>query len=130
MGRFRIQLLLEDNTWSTRYDIREEDRYGSSSTQWTLVSLNFNVEKYGIKIIHNQINSAVADMCFGTITKLHSVYKMDHVSYFRALLESIPDYRKIVLLMSSNKNDFDLIKDCVFSKNYNKSLCIDFEKIF
>ena len=40
-------------------------------------------------------------MCFGTITKLHSVYKMDHVSYFKALLESVPAYRKIVLLMYS-----------------------------
>ena len=26
MGRFRIQLLLEDNTWSTRYNISKNDR--------------------------------------------------------------------------------------------------------
>ena len=44
MGRFRIQLLLEDNTWSTRYNIPKNDRYSNSSTDWTLVSLNFNVE--------------------------------------------------------------------------------------
>ena len=33
MGRFRIQLLLEDNTWSTRYNIPENYRYSNSSTQ-------------------------------------------------------------------------------------------------
>ena len=32
MGRLRIQLLLEDNTWSTRYNIPENDRYNDNST--------------------------------------------------------------------------------------------------
>ena len=32
MGRFRIQLLLEDNTWSTRHNIPKKDRYSDSST--------------------------------------------------------------------------------------------------
>ena len=44
MGRFRIQLLLEDHTWSTRYNIPKNDRYSDSSTQWTKLSLNFTVE--------------------------------------------------------------------------------------
>ena len=35
MGRFRIQLLLEDNTWSTRYNIPKSDRYNDSPGQWT-----------------------------------------------------------------------------------------------
>ena len=38
MGRFRIQLLLEDNTWSTRYNIPKNYRYSDNSTEWTLVS--------------------------------------------------------------------------------------------
>ena len=50
MGRFQIQLL-EDNTWSTRYIIPENNRYSNSSTQWTLVNLNFTVEKYGIRLV-------------------------------------------------------------------------------
>ena len=33
MGRFRIQLLLEDNTWSTRYNIPKNDRYSDTSTE-------------------------------------------------------------------------------------------------
>ena len=41
MGRLRIQLLLEDNIWSTRYNIDKNDRYSDSSTDWTLISLNF-----------------------------------------------------------------------------------------
>ena len=74
MGRFRIELLLEDNTWSTRYNIPKDDWYSNSSTQWTLVNLNFTVENYGIKLIYDQIDTPHADMCFSNITITHSVY--------------------------------------------------------
>ena len=74
MGRFRIQLLLEDNTWSTRYNIPKKDRFSDTSTEWTLVSLNFTVENYGIKLIYEQIDTAHADICFSNITITHSVY--------------------------------------------------------
>ena len=74
MGRFRIQLLLEDNTWSIQFFIPRNDRYSDNSTDWTLVNLNFTVENYGIELIYDQIDSAHADMCFSNITKTHSVY--------------------------------------------------------
>ena len=74
MGRFRIQLLLEDNTWSTRYNIPKNDRYSDSSTDWTLLSLNFTVENYGVRLIYDQIDTAHGDMCFSNITITHSVY--------------------------------------------------------
>ena len=74
MGRFRIQLLMEDDTWSTRYNIPKIDRYSDASTDWTLVSLNFTVENYGIKLIYDQIDAPHADMCFSNITITHSVY--------------------------------------------------------
>ena len=45
MSRFRSQFLLEDNTWSTRYNIPKNDRYSDTSTDWTLVSLNVTVKK-------------------------------------------------------------------------------------
>ena len=51
MGRFRIQLLLEDNTWSIRYNIPKIGRYSETSTQWTKLSLNFAEENFGIKLI-------------------------------------------------------------------------------
>ena len=74
MGLFRIQLLLEDNIWSTRYNVPKNDQHSDTSTDWTLVSLNFTVENYGIKLIYGQIDTAHADMCFSNITITHSVY--------------------------------------------------------
>ena len=74
MGGFRIQKLLEDITWSTRYNIPKNDRYSDSPTQWTLVNLNFTVEKYGVKLVYDQIDTPHADMCFSNITITHSVY--------------------------------------------------------
>ena len=74
MSRFRIQLLLEDNTWSARYNIPKIDRYSDSSTQWMKVSLNFTEENYGNKLIYNEIDSAHDDMCFSNISITHSLY--------------------------------------------------------
>ena len=62
VGRFRIQLLSEDNTWSTRYNIPKNDRYSDTTTEWTLVSLNFTEEIYSNKLIYDQIDKAHADM--------------------------------------------------------------------
>ena len=73
MGRFRIQLLLEDNTWSTRYKIPKNDRYSDSSTDWSKLSLNFTVENDGIRLIYDEIDTAHADMCFSNITITHSI---------------------------------------------------------
>ena len=53
MGRFRIQPLPDDNTWSIKYNILKNDRYSESSTDWTKLSLNFTSEKYGIKLIYD-----------------------------------------------------------------------------
>ena len=43
-----------------------------TSTDWTLVSLNFSVQNYGIKFIYDQIDTPHADMCFSNITITHS----------------------------------------------------------
>ena len=72
-GIFRMELLLEDNTWSTRYNIPKNDRYSDSFTEWTLVKLNFTVENYAIKLIHDQIDTPHADMCFQTL-KSHILF--------------------------------------------------------
>ena len=74
MGRFRIQLLLEDNTWSTVYTIEKNTQFNDNSTDWSLLNKNFTQENYGIKLIYHQIESAHADMHFSNITKIHSVY--------------------------------------------------------
>ena len=41
---------------------------------------------------------------------------MNNVALFEDFFESIPDYRKIVLLMFLNKNDVDFLYECGFSK--------------
>ena len=53
---------------------------------------------------------------------------MDNENYFKDLLESIPDYRKIVLLVFLIKNDKDSLKEVGFSKNDFSQLSLEFEK--
>ena len=74
MGRFKIQLLLEDNTWSTQYTIEKNTQYSNSEKEWKLLNLDFTVENYGIKLILDQIDRARSDMCFSNIIITHSVY--------------------------------------------------------
>ena len=74
MGKFRNQILLDDNTWSTQYSIAKNTQYSTSSTEWTLLNLDFTVENYGIKLIYDQIDTPHADMCFSNLTITHSVY--------------------------------------------------------
>ena len=74
MGRFRIQILLEDKTWSTQYTIAKNTQNIDNSTNWTLVNLDFTIESYGIKIVYDQIDKPHAHMCFSNITIIHSVY--------------------------------------------------------
>ena len=74
MGRFRIQLLLEDDTWSTQYTIAKNTQYKTTSTEWTLINLDFNVKNYGFKLIYDQIDITHADMCISNITITQSVY--------------------------------------------------------
>ena len=73
MGWFRIQLLLEDNAWSTHCTIPKNDQYSDTSTDWTLLNLDFTVENYGIKLIYDEIDTTHADMCFSNITITHSI---------------------------------------------------------
>ena len=74
MGMFRKQLILEDNAWSTQYTIPKNSQYSSSSTDWTLLNSDFTVEKYGVRLLYDEIDSAHADMCFSNITITSSVY--------------------------------------------------------
>ena len=74
MGRFRNQLLLENKTWSTRYNIPKNDRCSNSPTQWTKLSSNFTAKNCGIKILDDETDGAQADMCFSKITITHFVY--------------------------------------------------------
>ena len=50
-------------------------------------------------------------------------------NYFKDLFESIPDYRKIVLLMFLIKDDKNLLKEIGFSKNDINLLSLEFKNI-
>ena len=74
MGRFRIQLLLGDDTCSTVYTIAKNTQFNDNSTDWTLLNLFFTQENYGIKLVYDQKDTAHAAMCFSNITITYSVY--------------------------------------------------------
>ena len=42
---------------------------------------------------------------------------MEHIHYFKDMFESVPDYRKIVLLIFLIQNDDDFLKECGFLKS-------------
>ena len=54
---------------------------------------------------------------------------MDNINYFKELFESIPDYRKIVLLIFLIQNDKNLLKEIGFSKNNINLLNLEFKNI-
>ena len=51
------------------------------------------------------------------------------MNYFKDLLESIPNYRKIVLLIFLIQNDKNLLKEIGFSKNDINLLNLEFKNI-
>ena len=54
---------------------------------------------------------------------------MDNINYFQDIIESTPDYRKIVLLIFLIQNDKNLLKEIGFSKNDINRLSIEFKNI-
>ena len=82
MGRFRIQLLLHDNTWSTQYTIPKTDRYSDTSTDWTLLNLDFTVENYGIKLFMINLTHLML-ICVLALLQKHILYfKNSYISIY------------------------------------------------
>ena len=42
---------------------------------------------------------------------------MEYINYLKDMFESVPNYRKAVLLIFSIKNDVDLLNECGFLKS-------------
>ena len=75
LGKFRIQLLIYDINWSTRYNLPENDRYSTSTTDWhLLVNFDLTVEKFGMKLNYHPIDTALADIHLSSTTLTHCVY--------------------------------------------------------
>ena len=75
MPRFRVQLLLENNTWNTQYTKAKNSQYTDSHTEWKLLNPDFSVQNDGIKVILDQIETAHCDMCFSKILITPSAFK-------------------------------------------------------
>ena len=55
---------------------------------------------------------------------------MDNINYFKDMFESIPHYRKIVLIIFLTKDDKNLLQEEVwFSKNDINQLSVEFKNI-
>ena len=54
---------------------------------------------------------------------------MDNVNFCKDLFESIPDYKKIVLLMFLIKNPVNFLYECGFLKGDNNFLYKEFQNI-
>ena len=54
---------------------------------------------------------------------------MDNSNYFEDLFQSLPDYRKIVLLMFLIKNDTDFLLEIGFSERDINRLNLEFKNI-
>ena len=52
---------------------------------------------------------------------------MDDTNYFKDLFESIPEYRKIVLLLFFFRNDKDFLREVGFSERDIQRLNLDFK---
>ena len=74
MGRFRIDLLLDNNAWINKYTREKNSQFSVTSSEWNLLDLDIIEENYGIRLVYDRIDSAHADMCFSDITITHSVY--------------------------------------------------------
>ena len=64
MGRFRVQLLLEDDTWKTKFHMGRNSNYSGSSTHWSSLNLDFPEPNYGIRLNYDKIDTAHADVFF------------------------------------------------------------------
>ena len=54
---------------------------------------------------------------------------MNNEKYFKDIFESIPNYRKIVLLIYLIQNDKSFLQEIGFSKNIINSLNLEFNKV-
>ena len=54
MGTFKIQLLLEDNTWSAKYHMAKNSNFSPISTEWSLLTLDFTEPHYVTSLYHDK----------------------------------------------------------------------------
>ena len=112
MRRFRIQLLLEDNTWSTRYTTAKNDPYSDTSTDWTKLSLNFTEKNYGIKKIRWNGYCSFWYEFFKHYNNSFYILNGSDILFRRIIWIYWRLQKKSVIKIILIKNDSDLLKEC------------------
>ena len=74
MPRFRIDILLENDTWENIFTIEKNTQFSTESTEWTNLNLDITKEIYGIRMIFDRIDSAHADMGISNIAITHTLF--------------------------------------------------------
>ena len=54
--------------------IDKHTNYSSTSTVWCLINNDFTETNYGNKMVYDQVDTTLADMCFSKIMVTHSVF--------------------------------------------------------
>ena len=52
MVQSKIHFLI-DGTWETKYKNEKDTNYGATTTEWTLINLDFTEINYGIELIND-----------------------------------------------------------------------------
>ena len=97
IGRFRIHLLLGDNTCSTENYMAKNSFYSSSSTKWSLLNLDFTEQNYGIRLYSDKIDTFHADVFFknynNTFCKLSIQYRIiTHIQILPKIISVLISY--------------------------------------
>ena len=66
---------------------------------------------YVVKLIYDDLDSTLSDMCFDNIIKTQFVFYMDQAKCFGEVFEPLPENGKVVLIMFLNKNDNKLLNE-------------------
>ena len=74
MPRFRVQILLENGNWDNKNTIEKNTQFSNTSTEWTLLNLDFTQDNYGIRLLFDRIDTAHADMCLCNISITHTLF--------------------------------------------------------
>ena len=73
MAGLRTQFIIPIGHWYSKFIVAKTTNYSTISTDWNLVNIDFTEKKYGVKILYDELDSALADMCFSNNLIIPSV---------------------------------------------------------
>ena len=66
-GQFRFQLILASGQWFSEIITDKKTNYSTTSEERTFLKIEYTEAKYSNKLVYDQIDTALVDMCFGNI---------------------------------------------------------------